>query len=85
MLKHIILKLLKTKGKEKNLESNLRKITYARERERPFEWLQIPHPKPWRPKDKGTFLKCYIEGIVRPDFYIQQKCLLGMKEKYILD
>lgn len=72
MLKHVILKLLKTKGKEKNPESDLRKITYAIEGERPFEWLQIPHPKPRRPKDKGTFLERYMKGTVNPEFYIQQ-------------
>lgn len=58
-LRHIIVKLLKTENKERNLESRERENSIP-SGQKQLEGQEIPDQKPWWQGGKGvTFFKCF--------------------------
>lgn len=57
--RHIITTLLKTNDKEKILKASREKLHYL------FEWVQIFHRKPWRPKEMTHFFEVLTENNTR--------------------
>ena len=55
----MIIKILKTKEKEKHLKSSLRNMTFLPIEEKQFELHWLSHQRPWRTKESATiFFKC---------------------------